>query len=233
MPTRRLPREYYLRRAVACYEQAGDPRAAAELLAACGTPAASAEAARRLVALGDLPAAGEALLAAGQPRAALSCFRQAGLRARELACLQALGDDAAAGALLLELGRAAEAAPLLARALAATGAEDPARRAALSLQLARALGEPDGQPHYREGLGLLAALPATPASAAAWTALAAWGEATGRQDRVQEGYAQALRLLEQAGDTVRWRAVAARYRAAARAMGNRRLAQLLAERLDS
>jgi tetratricopeptide (TPR) repeat protein len=224
-----LPRDYHLRRAVQSYEQAGDYRAAAEVLTAFGTPAASAEAARRLLILDDLPAAGAAFLAAGQPRAALECFRRARLPARELACLQALGDDAAVGALLLEQGRLAEAVAPLERALAAVGQDERARRATLCLQLARALGEPVGQPHYRAGLSLLATLPATPESAAAWLAMAAWGEAIGRQDRTQEGYAQALRLLEQAGDTAGRRAVAARYRAAAERMGNRSLARRISD----
>ncbi|NTV64654.1 MAG: hypothetical protein HGA65_14135 [Oscillochloris sp.] len=220
-----LPRDYHLRRAVQCYEQLGEHRAAAELLAAYGTPSASAEAARRLLILDDLPAAGEAVPAGGQPRAALECFRRAQLPARELACLQALGDDAALGALLLEQGCMAEAIAPLERALAGIAPEERLRRTIVSLQLARALGEPDGQAHYRAGLALLDTLPATPESASAWLALAAWGAALGRQDRLQEGYAQALRLLEQAGDQQRRRALAAEYRAAALRIGNRSLAQ--------
>src|SRR5688500_5188615 len=130
----RLPREYYLRRAVACYEAAGDPYAAAQALAAFGSPSASAQAARRFAALGDLTAARDAYLAAAQPRAALECFQRAQLPERALQCLLALGDDAAAGALLLELGRAEEAVPHLERALAAT--TDAAAQATLHLQLA-------------------------------------------------------------------------------------------------
>lgn len=232
MPQRSLPREYYLKRAVQCYEQAGEPRAAAEALAAFGTPATSTEAAQRFLTLGDLAAAGEALLSAGQARAALSCFQQAQLPVRELACLEALGDDAAAGTLLLQLGRFAEAVPLLERALVSAGADDPARRASLCLRLGAALGEPEGQIHYREGLALLANLPATAASANPWLALVFWGEASGRQDRIQEGYAQAMRLLEQGGDITRWRAVATAYREAAQRMGNRHLARLLDAWID-
>ncbi|NTW01097.1 MAG: hypothetical protein HGA19_07255 [Oscillochloris sp.] len=209
-----------------CYEQDGELRAAAETLVAFGTPAASTEAAHRFLILDDLPAAGEAFLAAGQPRAARECFQRAHMPERELVCLQALGDHAAAGALLLEQGRHAEAAPILEQALDTTPTTSFVQRVTLYFQLAQALGEPAGQPHYRMGLTLLVALPANVESAGAWLALAAWGMATGRQDRIQEGYAQALRLLAQAGDTARWNATATRYRAAAQHMGNRNLAQM-------
>ena len=229
MPQLRLPREYYLKRAVESYEAAGDPRAAAEALARFGTPAASAEAARRYEALGDLPAAGEAYLAAGEPRAALACFERACLPERALACLELLGDAAAQGALLLELGRGEEAAPLLAQALA--GADEPAAQVTLRFHLARALGPAAGAGHYRAALAQLERLPATAASAPAWAALGAWGAALGRQDRAQEGYAQALRLLAAAQDWSGWRETARRYQAVAQAMGNRRLAQMLAAAL--
>lgn len=227
MSQKHLSREYYLKRAVQCYEQAGDARGAAEVLAAFGNPVAGIDAARRFMALGDLAAAGEAFLDAGQPRAALDCFRRAQLPDHVLTCLQALGDHAAAGALLLEQGRTAEAVPLLQQALVTTEAGDTIQRAIVSLQLARALGELEGQPHYRAGLALLATLPATAASIDAWLALAVWGEKTGRQDRIQEGYAQALRLIEQSGDATRRQAVAGRYRAAAEKMGNRSLAEMI------
>ena len=222
---RHMPREFYLKRAVESYERAGDPRAAAAVLAGFGTPAASADAARRYVALGDLPAAGEAYLAAGEIHNALACFRQARLPERELACLVALGDDGATGALLLTLGRPAEAVPLLERALAAAHA--PAPQVQLRFQLAQALGVTAGEAHYRVALDQVEELPATRASAEAWVALGAWGEAAGRQDRTQEGYAEALLLLVSAADWPRWREVTTRYRAAAQAMGNRRLVQIL------
>lgn len=222
-----LPRDYHLRRAVQCYEQDGAYRAAAELLAAFGTPAASAEAARRFLILDDLPTAGEAFLAAGQPRAALECFRRAHLPARELVCLQALGDDVALGALLLDQGQSAAAVAPLTRALTAVGPHDQVQRATLSLQLARALGDPDGAAHYRTGLDLLVTLPTTLESLPAWLALAAWGETLGRQDRMQEGYAQAVRLLDQGGDAPGRRVVLARYRAAAERIGNRSLLERL------
>ena len=229
MPPLRLPRAYHLRRAVECFEHVGDLRGAADSFAMFGTPATSAEAARRYVALGDLPAAGEAYVAAGELRAALACFAQAQLPERVLACLQQLHDDAATGVLLLELGRSSEAVPALERALAA--ATDPAPQATLHLQLAQALGVAAGAAHYRAGLALLERLPPTGASAEAWVALGAWGVATERQDRTQEGYAQALALLVDR-DPARWRTVAERYRVAAHVMGNRRLAQTLAAELE-
>ena len=222
---RHMPREFYLKRAVESYERAGDPRAAAAGLAGFGTPAASADAARRYVALGDLPAAGEAYLAAGDVHNALACFRQARLPERELVCLIALGDDGATEALLLTLGRPTEAVPLLERALAA--AQAPATQVQLRFQLAQALGVTAGEAHYRVAMDQVEELPTTRASADAWVALGAWGEAAGRQDRTQEGYAEALRLLVSAADWPRWREVTMRYRAAAQAMGNRRLVQIL------
>ncbi len=229
MPPLHLPREYYLQRAVTCYERAGDLRSAADVLAGFGSPAASADAARRYVALGDLAAAGEAYLAAEQPRAALDCFTQARLPERALVCLQQLDDPAGAGALLLELGRLAEAVPLLERALALA----PTRTAQvpLRLQLAHALGVTVGEAHYRTALAQLPQLPTTVASAEAWVALGAWGAAVGRQDRMQEGHAHALRLLEAADAWPRWREVATRYRAAAQVIGNRRLVQILTAQL--
>ena len=229
MPPLHLPREYYLQRAVTCYERAGDLRSAADVLAGFGSLTASADAARRYVALGDLPAAGEAYLAAEQPRAALDCFTQARLPERALVCLQQLDDPAGAGALLLELGRLAEAAPLLERALAA--AERPEAQARLRLQVAQALGVAAGEAHYRAALAQMPQLPTTVASAEAWVALGAWGAAVGRQDRMQEGHAHALRLLEAAGQWPRWREVATRYRAAAQVIGNRRLVQILTAEL--
>ncbi len=218
-----LPREYHLRRAVQCYEQSGEYRAAAELLAAFGTPTASAEAARRLLILDDLPAAGEAFLAAQQPRAALECFRRAALPARELVCLQALGDDLAVGTLLLDLGRPTEAVAPLQRALAQ--AEDRVIQARLHFQVAHALGDPAGHADYRAGLALLPLLPHSAESAPVWLALAAWGEAVGRMDRVQEGYAEALRLLDHPSTAVAHQAALRRYRAAAERMGNRGLVE--------
>ncbi len=229
MTQRHMPREFYLKRAVECYDHMGDQRAAADVLARFGSPAASADAAQRYVALGDLPAAGEAYLAADQPRAALDCFQRARLPERVLACLHVLDDPAAAGALLLELGRLAEAAPLLDRALAA--ATRPADQVMLRFQLAQALGLNHGETHYRAALAEVAHLPATDASAEAWVALGAWGAAVGRQDRMQEGYAHALRLLDHPHHLPRWRAVATRYQTAAQAIGNRRLVQILATAL--
>ena len=225
----RMPREYYLKRAVESYERAGDPRSAAEVLAHFGTPTTSVDAARRFVALGDLPAAGEAYLAAGELRAALDCFTRARLPERMLVCLEQLGDTAASGALLLELGRAAAAAALLEQALAV--ASEPVAQVTLRFQLAQALGVATGESHYRAALAQVEQLPETVASAAAWAALGAWGVARDRQDRTQEGYAEALRLLATAQDWPRWREVATRYRAAAQAMGNRRLVQILSAEL--
>ncbi len=229
MTQRHMPREFYLKRAVECYDHMGDQRAAADVLARFGSPAASADAAQRYVAMGDLPAAGEAYLAADQPRAALDCFQRARLPERALACLHVLDDPAAAGALLLELERLAEAAPLLERALAA--ATRPTDHVMLRFQLAQALGLNHGESHYREALAQVSHLPATDASAEAWVALGAWGAAVGRQDRMQEGYAQALRLLDHPHYLPRWRAVATRYQTAAQAIGNRRLVQILTTEL--
>ncbi len=221
-----MPREFYLKRAVECFENMGDLRAAAAVLARFGSVTASADAARRYVALGDLPAAGEAYLAAEQIHAALDCFTRARLPERVLACLQMLDDPAAAGALLLELGRPAEALPLLERARAA--AARPADQAMVHLQLGQALGLKGGEAHYRAGLAQLDTLPETAASAEAWVALGTWGAAVGRQDRMQEGYAQALRLLDSPPHLARWREVATRYKAAAQAIDNRRLVHILA-----
>ena len=226
MTQRHMPREFYLKRAVECFENMGDLRAAAAVLARFGSVTASADAARRYVALGDLPAAGEAYLAAEQIHAALDCFTRARLPERVLACLQMLDDPAAAGALLLELGRPAEALPLLERARAA--AARPADQAMVHLQLGQALGLKGGEAHYRAGLAQLDTLPETAASAEAWVALGTWGAAVGRQDRMQEGYAQALRLLDSPPHLARWREVATRYKAAAQAIDNRRLVHILA-----
>jgi tetratricopeptide (TPR) repeat protein len=228
MADTRPPLNFYLKRAIASYEQAGDPHAAAELLAEYGQLAAAAA---RFEALGNLAAAGEAYLSAGQVRAALDCFRRGRLPEGELRCLVALGDDVQAGVLLLELNRAAEAQPHLERALAA--AATPVARATLELHLSRALllggQEQAGQAHYRAGFALLASLPAHASSAEAWAALGAWGQATGRQDRMQEGYAQALRILHATADRARRKQIAQHYHAAARACGNRRLARQLEE----
>jgi formylglycine-generating enzyme required for sulfatase activity len=224
----RLPKSYYLRRAVACYERIGDAYGAAEVLAA-GELTDITEAARRFAALGDLPAAAEAYLAAGQPRPALDCFRRARLPEGELRCLLALGDDAQAGMLLLDMERPHEAAPPLERALATVS--DAVVQAMLGLHLSRALllsgQEEAGQHHYRAALETLLRLPVTAASTDAWVALGAWGAAARRQDRMQEGYAQALRLLEQSGKIERWQEVARRYQEAARQFDNRRLVQML------
>jgi formylglycine-generating enzyme required for sulfatase activity len=228
MTRQHLPRSYYLRRAVACYERVGDAYAAAEVLAE-GELTDITEAARRFAALGDLPAAGEAYLAAAQPRPALDCFRRAGLRDGELRCLLALGDDAQAGMLLLDMQRPAEAHPHLARALAAVS--DATLRATLGLHLSRALllsGQHEqGTRHYTEALAGLQRLPEVVASVEAWAALGAWGHATGRQDRMQEGYAQALRLLEHEDRREQWEVLARHYRDAAHHCDNRRLVQVL------
>jgi formylglycine-generating enzyme required for sulfatase activity len=101
----------------------------------------------------------------------------------------------------------------------------------LRFQLAQALGQEAGEAHYRAALAEVEQLPETATSAPAWAALGAWGVALGRQDRTQEGYAEALRLLSAAGDWPRWREVAERYRAAAQALGNRRLVQILSAEL--
>lgn len=223
-----LPRNYYLKRAVESYEQAGLPAEAAALLATFGTREASSEAAKRYLALGDVATAGEAYLAAQQLPMALRCFQHMGLRERELACLQALGDEARAGVLLLALGRVAEAIPLLERTRATSS--DPVLQAERSFQLAQAYAERDAasaKRSYQAGLAVLGALPIDAASAGAWAALGAWGAAVGRQDRMQEGYAQAQRLLHAAGDTTQWRQVTREYRAAAQRLGNRRLVQIL------
>ncbi|MEI7769258.1 MAG: hypothetical protein WCI67_04670 [Chloroflexales bacterium] len=221
-----MPHTYYLQRAVECYEHMGDLRAAATVLSRFGSLATSADAARRYLFLGDLPAAGEAFLAANQPQAALDCFTHARMPERAMVCLRLLHDDAGLAALLLGLGRNAEAVPLLEQALAAAAL--PAAQATLRLKLAQAEGLEQGQAHYRAGLAQLDTLPPTPASAEAWAALGAWGAAVGRQDRMQEGYGQALRLLEDAGQLARWREVAMRYKEAALAIDNRWLAQVLA-----
>ncbi|RRR69436.1 MAG: hypothetical protein EI684_15635 [Candidatus Viridilinea halotolerans] len=225
MPPLHLPRTYYLQRAVACYEQAGEAWAAAAVLANFGSTAASAEAAVRYRALGDLAAAGEAYLAADQPEDALACFQAANLPARMLACLTRLGDMAAQGALLLALGQSEAAVPLLRQALAQHAT--PAVQARLHLQLAQALGSEEGAAHYRSALAQLEQLELSSASVDAWLALAAWGEATARQDRIQEGYAQALRQLATLEDWPRWRETMQRYQAAAQTLGNRRLVQIL------
>jgi formylglycine-generating enzyme required for sulfatase activity len=224
-----LPRSFYLRRAVACCERLKRPRTAADLLAAHGAPADIAEAARRFVALGDLAAAGEAYLNASQPRAALECFRRARLPDGQLRCLKRMGDDAQIGLLLLELGRPTDALPHLEKALHATTTSTG--RARLGLHLSRALlmnGQHNqAQEHYRAACTLLPSLPASTSTAEAWSALGEWGQAAGRHDRMQEGYAQALRLLEDAGEQERWQQTAQRYRKAALACGNRRLAHML------
>lgn len=228
----RLPSEYYLRRAVENYERAGNLLAAATLLAGHNQPA---EAARRFEALGNWPAAGEAYLAAGQVDRALSCFRRAQLREEELKCLLILGDNIAAALLLLDLGRPDQVSSHLERAV--TAATDLTSQATLRLHLARALtlsGQAEaGEQQYRTVLTLLPHLPATPASVEVWIALGTWGQATGRQDLIQEGYAHALRLLKNLGDQNRWRVVAECYQAIAGAYGNRQLVRLLAEQLKT
>ncbi|PDV99139.1 SUMF1/EgtB/PvdO family nonheme iron enzyme [Candidatus Viridilinea mediisalina] len=221
----RLPRTYYLQRAVASYERAGDARAAAAVLANFGTPEAHAEAAQRYLALDDLAAAGESFLAADDPERALACFQQAKLPERALACLERLGDLAAQGALLLELGHYDAALPRLTQALSQCEAE--AEQVRLRFHIAQALGLEAGEAHYRAALAQLEQLPLHHTSVASWLALAAWGEAVGRHDRIQEGYAEALRQLAALQDWPRWESNALRYQAAAEAMGNHRLAQLL------
>ncbi|NJP04980.1 MAG: tetratricopeptide repeat protein [Chloroflexaceae bacterium] len=227
-----IPPSYYLRRAVACYEHAGEAHAAAEVLAEGDLPDIT-EAARRFAALGDLSSAGEAYLKAGQPRPALDCFRRAHMVEGELRCLLALEDSAHAGALLLEMQRPAEAIPHLEQALQVLSDAVPALRA--QFQLAQALvltGQHDAaSQHYRDAHPRLLKLPATAASAPAWVALGDWGLAARRQDRMQEGYAEALRLLEAADELDRWHQVARRYLQAARTMHNRRLVQLLETRI--
>jgi formylglycine-generating enzyme required for sulfatase activity len=215
-------------------EEDGDPYGAAERLVAYGDREQVLDGAQRFVALGDLYAAGDAYLRAEEPRQALACYQQVGDQEGLLRCWQALGDDAAIGATLLELGRAAEARPNLETALAQAD-EDAAAQARIGLHLARALhldGESEiGYTHYLAAHAHLLKLPATAASTEAWVALGQWGAAVGRDDRMQEGYAAALELLDQHGPRARWRAVAEQYRQAAAAIGNRRLAAKLAAQI--
>ncbi len=227
-----LPPEWYARRLAACYEQTGRPAAAAATLATYGAPADRAEAARRFIALGDLTAAGDAYLDAGMPAEALDCFRAANQIDGEIRCLLALGEVASAATRLVAAHRPAEALPHLERALA--DETDPVNQATLRLALARTLATLDddtSRVHYHAALHILERLPATPESAPAWIALAEWGTASERQDRVQEGYAQALRRLE--GDAERWHAMAERYRDTALAIGNRRLVAQLNAQLNT
>lgn len=229
--THDLPKYYYLRRLVACYERLGDEQSAADALLSYGETGDATEAADRFQRIGDMNAAGEAYLKANQTQKALECFQKATNGAGEVRCLRLLGMHGEAGVALLDQGLITEALPLLRQAVATIS--DSVEQARLTLHLARALllhndTEP-AQRYARQGFALLQRLPTNVATAGAWEALGLWGEVANRQDRMQEGYAQALRLLKQAGEETRWQQARERYRAAAQAMGNRSLVRMLDE----
>lgn len=242
-----VPRWLILERLVASYEAQGAYHQAAASLVTYGDRPAVLEGARRLEALGAWAAAGAAYAQADAFRQALPCYEQAGDTAGVLRCWQALGDAEQVGVTLVALGRAAEACPHLAAALAALPATDRAGLARVGLHLARAWHQAGDAPAaaaaYRQALAHLDALTATDAPpadiAAAWEALGQWGAATGRADRMQEGYAEARRVLAAAGPPPAggrreaWQRVTAAYQQAAAALGNQVLVRQLTAELTT
>jgi tetratricopeptide (TPR) repeat protein len=243
--TPRFPRSYYLARAIACYERIGDTHSIATLLAQHGHPA---DAASYFEQSGDWQQAGEMFLAAGDAHQARRFFQQAGDSEGELRCLIALGLYTQAAIVLLDtLHRPAEAVELLERGAALLSPDAPVAERVLiglllaSSQLAGGMSERAWETERRVA-PLLKSLPATRAYQAhtehdihieAWIALGRWGHYAHQSNRMQEGYAQALRLIDEVAEAAWWRDIAHRYQAAARVCGNRRLAQRLETALAS